>query len=343
MELIPPSSRFEGSYRSLIAELSARREPFIPFPLAFPHDDFPALLAKLAEHAEGRGIPSGFVPNSTYWLVDGAEILGVSNIRHRLTPALRLEGGNIGYGVRPSARRKGVGTELLRQTLAAAKRHDLPKVVLTCGKPNLGSVKVILANGGRLQSEEFVATRNEVVQRYWIDLADSAAFREATADDSPGIAGVHIASWRAAYAGLLPADFLASLNVEKRAEGWRKILADPSGTSYVAASEAGLLGFVHVCPSRDEDEPAGRVGEVTAIYLSPDAWDQGWGSKLLDRGLAKLSAIGMQEATLWVLERNDRACRFYERKQFAPDGKAKVHHTGLKEVRYRRALSTLKA
>ncbi len=160
--------------------------------------------------------------------------------------------------------------------------------------------------------------------------------REATADDSHGIAEVHIASWRAAYAGLLPADLLASLNLEKRAEGWRKILADPAGMAYVAVDEAGMLGFIHVCPSRDDD--AGHAGEVTAIYLRPDAWDKGWGSKLLRRGLAKLSAIGMHEATLWVLERNDRACRFYERKQFARDGKVKVHHTGLTEVRYRRRL-----
>jgi len=83
---------------------------------------------------------------------------------------LRKEGGNIGYGIRPTARRQGHGSELLRRTLQKAKELGLAKVLLTCGKVNLASVKVILANGGVLESEEFVAARNEVVQRYWIDL-----------------------------------------------------------------------------------------------------------------------------------------------------------------------------
>jgi predicted acetyltransferase len=83
---------------------------------------------------------------------------------------LRKEGGHIGYGVRPSARRRGHGTELLRSTLLKAKELGLRKVLVTCGKENLGSVKVILVNGGVLESEEFMQPRNEVVQRYWIDL-----------------------------------------------------------------------------------------------------------------------------------------------------------------------------
>jgi predicted acetyltransferase len=83
---------------------------------------------------------------------------------------LRKEGGNIGYGVRPTARGQGYGSELLRGTLQKAKQLGLAKVLLTCGKMNLASAKVILANGGALESEEFVAKRNEVVQRYWIDL-----------------------------------------------------------------------------------------------------------------------------------------------------------------------------
>ena len=124
----------------------------------------------LEEHSKGLKLPDGFVAHSTYWLVTDSEILGVSNLRHSLTPALRKEGGNIGYGIRPTARGQGYGSELLRRTLQRAKELGLAKVLLTCGKVNLASVKVILANGGVLESEEFVAKRNEVVQRYWTDL-----------------------------------------------------------------------------------------------------------------------------------------------------------------------------
>jgi predicted acetyltransferase len=61
--------------------------------------------------------------------------------------------------------------EILRQSLARAGGLGLEKVLLTCGKDNIGSVRVILANGGKLESEEFFPPRNEVLQRYWIDVA----------------------------------------------------------------------------------------------------------------------------------------------------------------------------
>jgi predicted acetyltransferase len=165
LRLVNPSKAYEASYRSLLEEFRTRRERLIPFPLSFPHANFPELIARLEENSKGLGLPDGFVAHSTYWLVTG-----VSNLRHSLTPALRKEGGNIGYGIRPTARRQGYGSELLRRTLQKAKELGLAKVLLTCGKVNLASVKVILANGGVLESEEFVAKRNEVVQRYWIDL-----------------------------------------------------------------------------------------------------------------------------------------------------------------------------
>ena len=67
--------------------------------------DFDAFLARLNDCAAGIGIPDGFVAHSTFWLVRyDAEVVGVSNIRHTLTPALRQVGGHIGYGIRPSAR-----------------------------------------------------------------------------------------------------------------------------------------------------------------------------------------------------------------------------------------------
>lgn len=164
-----PSGDLRDSYRGLIAELDAAGEMRIPFPLSFPFEDFAALLMKLEEAAKGIGLPDGFVPHSTYWLVRGnSEIVGVANLRHSLTPYLLREGGNIGYGIRPSARRNGYGREILRQTLPKARALGLSRVLVTCGKLNLGSVRIILDNGGALESEEYTADRNEVVQRYWI-------------------------------------------------------------------------------------------------------------------------------------------------------------------------------
>ena len=167
-----PRAELADSYRALVREFTDRREPLVPFTLEFPHDDFGALLRQLAAFARGEGLPAGFVPHTTLWLVaDGKEVLGVSNLRHILTPRLQVEGGNIGYGVRPSARRQGHATRLLRGTLEHARGLGLDSVLLTCAKDNAASVATIRKCGGVFDSEEFIASRNEIVQRYWIDLA----------------------------------------------------------------------------------------------------------------------------------------------------------------------------
>jgi predicted acetyltransferase len=172
--LAVPHEQYEWSYRTLIDEFKSRGEHLVPFTLAFEYERFEDLVFRLKEQSEGIGLPKGFVPNSSYWLVRGSDVIGVSNLRHKLTAALRREGGHIGYGIRPSLRGRGFGTAILRYSLAEARAMGLKKVLLTCGKENTSSAKVILANGGVLASEEFYAPRNEVLQKYWIDLGATA-------------------------------------------------------------------------------------------------------------------------------------------------------------------------
>ncbi|HEX4944692.1 MAG TPA: GNAT family N-acetyltransferase [Usitatibacteraceae bacterium] len=172
--LVVPSSSYKDSYRSLVAEFLARGERLIPFPLSFPNENFEAFLAQLAGCEQGIGIPEGFVPHSTFWLLRGEEVVGVSNVRHRLNDRLRVEGGHIGYGIRPTARGQGLGNAILRLTLAQAARLGIDHVLLTCSKDNVASSAVIAGNGGRLESEAFVEARGEVVQRWLIDIAARA-------------------------------------------------------------------------------------------------------------------------------------------------------------------------
>lgn len=164
-----PHAALADSYPAMVREFVDRGEALIPFLLSFAHDDFGAFLAQLSACERGEGIPAGFVPHSTFWLVDDAgEVVGVSNLRHRLTDRLRVEGGHIGYGIRPSARRKGHATELLRRTLEHARALGIDEALLTCAKDNAGSVAAIRKCGGRFHSEEFIESRGEIVQRYLV-------------------------------------------------------------------------------------------------------------------------------------------------------------------------------
>ena len=80
----------------------------------------------------------------------------MSRLRPRLTPALEIQGGHIGYNVPPSVRRKGYGTQLLRLTLPKARAAGLSRVLLTVDSSNVASIRIIERNGGRVESEGYV-------------------------------------------------------------------------------------------------------------------------------------------------------------------------------------------
>lgn len=157
------------SYRSLVDEFRAAGERLVPFPLGYPYDDGTALVQRLDREAQGEDLPDGFVAHSTFWLVLGGQaVVGVSNVRHELTPFLRHEGGHVGYGVRPSARGRGFGTEILRQTLVRAAELGLASVLITCNADNVLSMRVIVRNRGVLEADDVRAHNGEIIHRYWI-------------------------------------------------------------------------------------------------------------------------------------------------------------------------------
>jgi predicted acetyltransferase len=132
--------------------------------------DTAAVIRKLQDRAQGIGLPEGWVPASTYWLLSADDkLLGQIVVRHRLTPALEDFGGHIGYGVRPSQRRKGYGTKMLALALEKARAMGLKRVLITCDPANVASARIIQKNGGRLFSES-AAKNGRLTSRYWIDL-----------------------------------------------------------------------------------------------------------------------------------------------------------------------------
>ncbi len=169
MRLIKPSLAFERSYTAYIAELGD--EERYPFPMDFDHRDFPALLARLEDFAQGRDLPVGFVPATTYWLVAGDELVGVSNLRHELNETLRVLGGHIGLGIRPSYRGRGLGIELMARTIDQARLIGIGDVHIHCYRGNAPSVRMIRAVGGRLDSEVPAPDSHDIVQRYIVPVS----------------------------------------------------------------------------------------------------------------------------------------------------------------------------
>lgn len=132
------------------------------------YDDW---LAHLQKTSNPQTVDPNWVSASTFFAIHKADgkIVGIIDIRHRLNDFLKEYGGHIGYGVRPSERRKGYATEILRLGLEYCKTINLTNIMLACYKDNLASGKTILINGGMLE-REFIYTDGKTVQVYWIKL-----------------------------------------------------------------------------------------------------------------------------------------------------------------------------
>ena len=92
----------------------------------------------------------GRVHATNWWIVEDDTYLGAISLRHTLNDFLLAAGGHIGYGVRPTARRRGLATWALRAVLPNARSLGLTRVLLTCDDENVGSARIIENNGGVL-------------------------------------------------------------------------------------------------------------------------------------------------------------------------------------------------
>jgi len=163
--------------------------------------------------------------------------------------------------------------------------------------------------------------------------------REANLKDAEALARVTVLTWQQAYRGLLPQEYLDTLDIAGNQRSWERRLGQdeqPTGTLVFEQEPEGVIGFIHVSPSRDAD--AASAAEVTAIYVLPDHSGRGRGRALMDAGLCRLAEAGYGQVTLWVLDNNAPARRFYEAAGWRPDGAVKTDHSRgfpIVEVRYR--------
>jgi GNAT superfamily N-acetyltransferase len=162
--------------------------------------------------------------------------------------------------------------------------------------------------------------------------------RDAVIEDGQALAQVWVVAWQAAYAGLMPAEYLAGLDATAGVKQFERVIR--AGRSILVLElDNSVVGFSVYGSSRDADASS-QTGEVIAINLLPSHWRRGLGKVLLEETVRRLHQEGFSDVTLWVLHGNARARQFYETLGWLPDGGEKHDDklTGfpLHEVRYRR-------
>jgi len=161
--------------------------------------------------------------------------------------------------------------------------------------------------------------------------------RAATVRDADAIAALHMRTWQAAYRELMPAEFLAQLDVPARAERWRRNLAGDGETFVIEDTTGQIAGFCSLLAASDEDVDRATTGAIAALYIDQPHWRSGLGKALMRVATERARARGFRQLLLWVLEGNQSARRFYEQHGFVTDGYSKTEDYGgtlLRGLRY---------
>ena len=157
MRIIEPDERFRVSFLEAWDEVDAEDGRGAECTGAFGFTrrqcdsvaGFAAMCAR--RRLEKTDPPEGFVPATMLWAVDGDRWLGRVSVRHELNEHLIRFGGHVGYAVRPSARRRGIATTLLRVGLGMLNEIGVGEALILCAEDNEGSRRVIETVGGELE------------------------------------------------------------------------------------------------------------------------------------------------------------------------------------------------
>lgn len=169
--LVLPTTQYKDSFLKAVKEYQAENQfNYRLLEIDKLNEDFESYIKQYEDEAKGINLPEGYVPHTVYWLVDDEGYIGRLDIRHRLNDFLRDFGGHIGYDIRPTRRRQGLGKLILKLGLEKAKQLGIKDVVITCDLDNIGSRKIIEANGGQFIE---VKTNNKNIEkrRYHIELS----------------------------------------------------------------------------------------------------------------------------------------------------------------------------
>lgn len=171
-KLIAPYKKFEKQVLEYIEEFLKHNSQINGTAGLHRCNSYDEWLLKLEKSLDVSNIQEDNVPLNTYFLIrkQDSKIIGMITIRHKLNEILLNRGGHIGYSIRPTERKRGCGTLILKLGLEKCRELNLNKVLITCDKINVASAKVIQNNNGILENEVFNELFSEITQRYWISL-----------------------------------------------------------------------------------------------------------------------------------------------------------------------------
>lgn len=150
-------------------------------------------------------------------------------------------------------------------------------------------------------------------------------------DDINAIGKIYEKSWKFAYDGIIPKDYLDNIPEDS----WLPHFENKDMFNLVLIENNDFIGTSSYCKSRSEEFDG--FGEIVSIYLLPEYIGKGYGKLLFEATLNELIKLGYKNVFLWVLEENTRARRFYEKQNFKLSDKFNYINIGgknLKEVAY---------
>ena len=169
LEIVRFNEVSEQEYNDYIIEWESTNELIVPSATNRKGRSFLEMMNKWILDETDDAYKNGFVPSTLYYMInDNRKIIGAIHFRQQLNDRLIQNGGNVGYGIRPSERRKGYATIMLYKLLKMLKNQKNEKVLITCDEDNIASAITIEKANGKLQDK--VSFQGVMTRRYWIYL-----------------------------------------------------------------------------------------------------------------------------------------------------------------------------
>ena len=311
LRLVKASNRNKELICDMLDEWYASGETIVPYVIRrIDYHDYDFYWRNL-EISEPKAQKRGLVPDSTWFALDEERniIVGAVNIRHFLNEGLILDGGHIGDGIRPSERRKGYATEMIRLALEKCKELGIYHILMVCDKDNTGSARSIQKNGGVLENEPEV--EGVMQQRYWINLEPeegSECLRRMSIDEVRECVEVIRSSFQTV------ADEFGF--TEENAPRFTAFATDENRLLYQFCVEKRpmyvyligkkIVGYYSLALSDDGS------AELNNLAVLPEYRHKGIGGKLLTDAMIQAKTFGKATLKLGIVEENKRLRKWYE-------------------------------